>query len=166
MSVVIRCIYTVEPSFPATDQHPDAVRYQVSGYFVDAIGGAPSAADVAAILGPNNWAIDIERDRRIALGVTVALSSGVTFGVQTRDDVDFRNVTGLSSAALAYTALGQTPMIVFRDAANVDHNLTPALVLEMGLKVIGAVQALYAKSWALKALSPIPADYASDGHWT
>lgn len=48
----IRCIYGAEPMFPATDQHPDAVRYVVSGYWVDAIGGEPTEADVAAALTP------------------------------------------------------------------------------------------------------------------
>jgi hypothetical protein len=48
----IRVVYSQEPSFPATDQHPDAVRYQVDGYFVDAIGGAPSVEEVQAVLSP------------------------------------------------------------------------------------------------------------------
>jgi len=49
----IRCIYNSgEPSFPATDQHPDAVRYFVSGHYVDAIGGEPTPAEVSAVLNP------------------------------------------------------------------------------------------------------------------
>lgn len=48
----IRTVYSVEPNFPATDQHPEAVRYQVSGYWVDAIGGEPTADQVAAFLAP------------------------------------------------------------------------------------------------------------------
>lgn len=47
---MIRVIYTSEPRFPASDQHPDAVRYRVSGYWVDAIGGEPTPEDVAAVL--------------------------------------------------------------------------------------------------------------------
>ena len=42
----IRCIYSAEPNFPATDQHPDAVRYQVAGVWVDAIDGEPTEAEV------------------------------------------------------------------------------------------------------------------------
>jgi len=38
------------PTFPATDQHPDAVRYLVGNYYVDAIGGAPTQAEVDAVL--------------------------------------------------------------------------------------------------------------------
>jgi hypothetical protein len=54
----IRCVYHgTEPKFPATDQHPDAVRYgplTIDGavYFVDAIGGAPSDDDIRAALNP------------------------------------------------------------------------------------------------------------------
>lgn len=48
----IRCIYEEEPNFPATDQHPDAVRYVVGGRFVDAIGGEPTQAEVNAVLNP------------------------------------------------------------------------------------------------------------------
>lgn len=46
----IRVIYQVEPNFPATDQHPDAKRYIVGGYVVDAIGGEPAIEAVYAIL--------------------------------------------------------------------------------------------------------------------
>lgn len=48
----IRCMYRVEPPFPATDQHPDAVRHFVAGWFVDAIGGEPTEAEVQAVLEP------------------------------------------------------------------------------------------------------------------
>lgn len=49
----IRCVYSEEPKFPATDQHPDAIRYQVGGKWVDAIGGAPTQADIDAVLNPS-----------------------------------------------------------------------------------------------------------------
>jgi hypothetical protein len=48
----IRCIYTVKPNFPATDQHPQAVRYQVGALWVDAIGGQPTQAEIDAVLHP------------------------------------------------------------------------------------------------------------------
>ena len=46
----IRVIYSEEPTFPATDNHPEAVRYQISGMWVDALDGAPTAEDVQAYL--------------------------------------------------------------------------------------------------------------------
>lgn len=51
---VIRCVYTAEPNFPATDQHPDAVRYFVAGQWVDAIGGEPTEQEITAVAG-GNW---------------------------------------------------------------------------------------------------------------
>ena len=41
----IRLIYEAEPDFPATQHHPDAVRYQVGEYWVDAVGGAPAQVE-------------------------------------------------------------------------------------------------------------------------
>ena len=37
---LIRVIYEAEPDFPV---HPDAVRYQVGDYWIDALGGVPGA---------------------------------------------------------------------------------------------------------------------------
>lgn len=48
----IRVVYFAEPNFPATDQHPDAVRYFVGGKWVDAIDGEPTEADLSAFLNP------------------------------------------------------------------------------------------------------------------
>ena len=54
----IKAVYENAPSFPATDQHPDAVRYKVTSALrgsvvvVDAVGGEPTIAEVDAILNP------------------------------------------------------------------------------------------------------------------
>jgi len=48
----IRCVYESEPSFPPSDQHPDALRYFVGARWVDAIGGSPTLAEVDAFLHP------------------------------------------------------------------------------------------------------------------
>jgi len=52
---MIRAAYEKEPSFPATDQHPDAVRYVISGggkfTCADVINGPPMQAEVDAFLG-------------------------------------------------------------------------------------------------------------------
>lgn len=52
MASSIRVVYGDKPSFPATDQHPDAVRYGPyeifdNTYWVDAIGDKPANDDVA-----------------------------------------------------------------------------------------------------------------------
>lgn len=49
---MIRVIYTEEPNFPASDNHPDAVRYHINGYFVDSIG-EPTEEEVTAFLTPS-----------------------------------------------------------------------------------------------------------------
>lgn len=55
----IRCIYHASaPSFPATDQHPQAQRYSVRSehlgrdVLVDAVGGEPTTQEVDAVLNP------------------------------------------------------------------------------------------------------------------
>lgn len=50
--MTIVTVYSEAPKFPATDQHPSAARYRVGTYVVDAIGGAPTEADIAAFLTP------------------------------------------------------------------------------------------------------------------
>lgn len=56
----IRTIYRVEPKFPASDQHPDAARYRVGAYWVDAIG-EPTLAEVEAIVAPTREQIDTRK---------------------------------------------------------------------------------------------------------
>lgn len=49
----IRCIYHEgPPAWPASDQHPEAKRYQVGDVWVDAIGGEPSPEEIDAVLNP------------------------------------------------------------------------------------------------------------------
>ena len=55
---MIRTVYTQEPTFPASDQHPDAVRYVMGGYFVDAIG-EPTQDDLDAFLGKTPKALTL-----------------------------------------------------------------------------------------------------------
>ncbi len=54
----IRCVYDQEPSFPSSDQHPDALRYFIGGKWVDAIGGQPTAQEVTNFLNPPARAAD------------------------------------------------------------------------------------------------------------
>ena len=48
---ILRVIYEDEPDFPPTVHHPDAVRYQVGEYWVDAVGGKPAEDEVDKTLG-------------------------------------------------------------------------------------------------------------------
>lgn len=49
MSTIL-VVYQAAPNFPATDQHPQAQRFQVGASVVDAIGIAPTQAEVDAFL--------------------------------------------------------------------------------------------------------------------
>lgn len=47
----IKAIYDKDPGFPATNQHPDAVRSLVGPYVVDAIGATPTIQEIEVFLG-------------------------------------------------------------------------------------------------------------------
>jgi hypothetical protein len=75
----IRCIYRgAAPDFPATDQHPDARRHgpialpDGAKVFVDAIGGAPSIEEIAAVLNPPLPPAPTPAEKLAAAGLTVA----------------------------------------------------------------------------------------------
>jgi hypothetical protein len=77
----IRAIYEAEPGFPATDQHPDAARYRVGQYWVDAIGAEPSEGEVLAVLNPPALFRDISRPAFLfmmsRMGITEAQVEGL-----------------------------------------------------------------------------------------
>lgn len=57
MSVILAVYHPVggqarEPGFPASDQHPEAVRYRVGDLSVDALGGEPTPEELQAVLNP------------------------------------------------------------------------------------------------------------------
>lgn len=74
----IRCIYrNSPPDFPATDQHPDAVRYGPITFngeqvFVDAIGGEPTAEEIEAVLNPPPPPELTPAEKLAAAGLSVA----------------------------------------------------------------------------------------------
>lgn len=110
-------------------------------------------------------AVDAERDRRIALGVTITIdATQVQIPVQTRNETDFRNLNGLVSQALVNLSLASNDPISFRDANNTVHTLTPAEMIELGSDVAAHVQSVYTAAWQLKS-GVIPGDYADDQHW-
>lgn len=51
--MTILAVYTVEPNFPAVDQHPDASRYVIGAFWVDATIQEPSAGEVEAFMSPS-----------------------------------------------------------------------------------------------------------------
>lgn len=105
--------------------------------------------------------INAERQRRILAGTTV---EGVRV---TGTDNDTRNLMGLALGAQLRLAGGDNETITtFRDADNVDHELTPEQVLNLWQKSTAFVSMLYQKSWEIKALEPIPPTYAAEKYWS
>jgi len=72
--------------------------------------------------------------------------------IQTRDEVDFRNINGLVSMALILLGNSDTTtQIGFRDMFNGTHMMTAPQLIQMGIFVNTAVSNLYSKSWVKKA---------------
>jgi len=110
----------------------------------------PSGPSLTQAQAAKLAAIEAERDRRIALGVTVTFPDGQAL-VQTRDETDIRNASGIASSGLAMVVTGQAGTLVYRDAANVLHSMTPAQAIQFGFEVAAAIQAVYTQSWGAKA---------------
>jgi len=114
----------------------------------------------AAAREARHTAINAERHRRIVAGTVI---DGVHV---TGRDEDARNLTNLALAAQLRIAGGDmTTPTVYRDGNNVDHELTPPQMLALWQASAGYVSALYAASWAIKAMEPMPEDVAADELW-
>ncbi|UWQ16162.1 DUF4376 domain-containing protein [Jannaschia sp. M317] len=110
-------------------------------------------------------AVNAERDRRIAAGQTVFVPGLGPVPMQGRIG-DMQNLLALFNAANLRKARGDTSAgIVFRDAENVVHRLTPDQMI--ALYVMGAtwVEAVYGASWRMKDGGDVPADFTDDRHW-
>lgn len=118
-----------------------------------------------APIPPTTDQVNAERTRRIERGTTVTVD-GIKIKVQGREE-DTRNLQGLAFAAQLRLSTGDTTTtITFRDGDNVNHLLTPLQVISLWSQSAAYVSAIYAKSWAIKAMSPIPADFKSDSYWS
>lgn len=60
---IIRAVYSREPNFPATDQHPQAKRFQFDGQVIDAIGDLTEAEFTAWRLDQAKAAATAEVER-------------------------------------------------------------------------------------------------------
>lgn len=118
------------------------------------VAPSPTAADV-----------DVERDRRRYLQISVTTNPTGTFPID-MDAISQLNIQGVATAGLYLANAAPSQVTVFRDANNTNHNLLPSELIAMGLGVQAYIGNLYAKSWALKAMSPIPANFAADSYWT
>jgi|GEM_PF-809524 len=109
--------------------------------------------------------VNDERTRRLGLPLPVTVTGIGTITIDMTDQ-SRANITGLTVLAQLRLAQGDTGVMTsFRDADNVDHDITPAQAIEMGVQAAEHVDVLYKASWAIKALTPVPLDFADDAYW-
>lgn len=115
---------------------------------------APTAADVVA-----------ERSRRLALGFDFDFGDarGVhRLGTSEQDLAGWREVTDLAGALLAMN-LTTTPITIVTDTGPVQ--VTPGEWQAILIVAAAFRQPIWAASFTLQAMDPIPADFAADGYW-
>ncbi|MCX8016948.1 MAG: DUF4376 domain-containing protein [Rhodocyclaceae bacterium] len=95
--------------------------------------------------------IEAERDRRIAQGMPYEFAPGRMGRVQLRDERDRANLIALGSWAALQLATGQPQATVsFRDADNVEHELTATQTAALAQAALQWVSAHYAAAWQHK----------------
>lgn len=118
-----------------------------------------------APVGPTADAVWTERDRRMALGFDYDFGDarGVHhIGTTPSDMVGWDDVTKLASARLALA--DTTPIGILTDTGYAE--ISPTEWQQILLAAGAFRQPIWAASFVLAAMSPIPADYADDSYWT
>jgi len=122
----ICCLYSKDPGFPAADQHPDAVRYEISidpYTLVDAVGGRPTDAEIDAIIHAPNGdgfisALKLELGGIVAVNALMVAYPAFLPAVQAAGWTD---VQALILHAAARGAISQTQYDAFKAAAAAHH---------------------------------------------
>jgi len=113
---------------------------------------------------PTTEMINAERSRRIDAGATLMIPGYGLIALQGRDE-DQRNLNARATAATLKKAQGDDSLMIFRDANNVNHELTPDQMILVFAIGSAWVEGQYKASWAIKDLQPVPADYTDDKYW-
>lgn len=109
--------------------------------------------------------VSAERDRRIEAVTDLAAGDYGAIPV-TGDDKTQLNLLALKDTARDLKAAGVTAAIIpFRDADNVEHQLTAAQIIALVDAGKQRVQAIYSASWAIKAMDPLTTDWLDDALW-
>jgi hypothetical protein len=139
---------------------------QTAAQITAEIAAMSSPATIAAQAAEaKRAAVNTERECRIAAGATVTVTGAGAIPVQGREQ-DVRNLQGLGLMALARVSAGDTTTVTtFRDAANVDHDLTPPQILDLVQRAAAAAEAIIQASWVIKAMDPLPDDVTADALW-
>lgn len=137
----------------------------VPGYLLE------DGALVAPRFHPTGLDVDSEADRRIEAGSSFTVSWQAAPIPMTGRQKDQSAILGLFGKAQLLKVAGVTSAdMVFRDADNHNHTLTPDQMLELCGLGMGWIELVRRSAWTLKddakaAGTPIPADYADDKHW-
>jgi hypothetical protein len=119
---------------------------------------------------PTGDQINAERDRRIAAGETFDVSGYGSVPLQGRLQDQVNLQARLLAAQAAKAAGVSTPVLVIRDAQNVNHMLTPDQIIELVSAGTAWIEAIMLVSWNMKdGVAPFeagpPYDYADDSYW-
>lgn len=109
--------------------------------------------------------VRIERERRLALGFDYDFGDarGVHHvGMTDADMIGWDEVTKAANALMSLGQAAQTLTVVTETGPAV---VTAAEWMQIILAATAARQPIWAASFALQAMDPIPADYADDSHW-
>lgn len=113
---------------------------------------------------PTDDEINAERTRRIDAGATLLIPGYGLIALQGRDE-DQRNLNARAAAATLKLQAGDTSLMIFRDANNVIHELTPEQQIMVFAIGSSWVESQYKASWAIKDKKPVPRDYTDDKYW-
>ncbi|HEV7251432.1 MAG TPA: hypothetical protein VGN93_31025 [Shinella sp.] len=156
------------PILPAEPLPPNKVPV---GRDREIIGGVVQwVDDLADAPHPSGEEINAERDRRIAVGKTFAVAEYGDIPLQGRLQ-DQINLQARLLAAQGAKALGVSgPVLIIRDAQNVNHMLTPDQVIELVTMGTAWIEATMKVSWDMKdGVAPFeqgpPYDFADDAYW-
>ena len=156
--------WSVVDDYRGTVYWLDGEKREVSSLGETVPDGASLTAPDPEPSPPTRSDINSERDRRIALGCVVTLSTGKVVPIQGRPQ-DQTNLLGLVTLAQMRKLAGDITSTTFRDRDNSDHDLTPDEVIELWQRGVAYFELVMQAAWALKDLDPIPADYQDDIHW-
>lgn len=109
--------------------------------------------------------VNAEHDRRALAGKVFTVSGYGDIALEGGDRTQ-TVLLALKDTARDLLAAGITaPLLRFTDGDNITHNLTAAQTVELVDAGKAYMQALHNTKIDLKALDPIPSDFADDSRW-
>lgn len=124
--MTIRALYSGEPNFPASRQHPDAIRYRIGEWWVDADGPAPTQADIDEFRFPAAQVAEKARQAeinaepsRVELLDKLTSATGAQIETFVRNKIDADSATDLAAAKVVLkkieTAIVNLTLLVATD---------------------------------------------------